>query len=739
MAITLQDITAGMQRLKEREQREGTQERISLEELRQMAGAQPGVIQPKAVETLTKQVQDASNKTHVEQTETNDRLDKVEDLLQKGLLDTKGDGINSNIMKMTAEMRKAFAKKEAVRVEKESKESAEKYMPTAREYIQGKLIDKVKPSGQYVPDFKTAVKEKVKETFSLKGMFDLSEGKSQGLLGQMVRRAVDKKEFVKTMVAANPQMKTLKQFRDESGKFDPKTLNQYFSQRYENIQNVRGQQQSVEKQIAEYETKGLTTQEVGRTGLLKKRRELDAAMAKADPRYAKRREQARAEQVQEVMSASEPSKPKRTSKSRRWTEADVTNPMQSFVAATGTSKEKAAAPLEAVTSFKEGLVGPQPITAEETDQEHMRLVGEQTEALHNIDQNTAGLTETLGKVAAAVGAIPAAAAAPEAEGGGILSSIADMLDLGGLGKKAKGAAGKAVGNLGKLGKVAKIGGGLLAAAGGAYTAYQGWSSASEEEDRAHAQIDEAVKTGQISPTEASTIKAKVTDEADVKKGEAAGEGGGMVAGAAMGASVGTMIGGPVGTVVGGAIGAFAGSEAGKAIGGGVVSAYKGVKNWFTGDKETDKNKAEPLTRVVMVQPVVMGSTQLQQAEAAVGGVKTSDAIVAADSMTGGGVKQQMGLTQAGVERAGGTTIPTNARQELLPVTAAAPTPQAAEAVYQQSAENKAAETSAPVVINAPTISAPTISNQTSTQYAIRSPARNSESSQQNYNRSRFAY
>lgn len=197
-----------------------------------------------------------------------------------------------------------------------------------------------------------------------------------------------------------------------------------------------------------------------------------------------------------------------------------------------------------------------------------------------------------------------------------------------------------------------------------------------------------------------------------------------------------------------------------------------------------------------------GSTALQQAEAAVGGVKTGE-IVAGASMTGAGINQQVGLTQAGVERNAeqpaepvikapatlaqvqgatqtgpgkyegtlsgvsedviksnpnyqkyyeqalhGRTGPDAERMARKSawmrvqgdmVKAAAPAPTAADAVYGKSAENKAAEQSSSSVVNAPIINAPSTSVQQTTNNATYKPARNSESSQQWYNRTRYSF
>jgi hypothetical protein len=116
-------------------------------------------------------------------------------------------------------------------------------------------------------------------------------------------------------------------------------------------------------------------------------------------------------------------------------------------------------------------------------------------------------------------------------------------------------------------------GGALAVAGGAYTAYKGWTGSEEEKQAELAKIDEALASGQIDEKEAESRK-KALDEATVeKKSAAVGEGGGMAAGAIGGAKIGAALGsfaGPVGTgigaLAGAGLGAFAGSKAGQVAG-----------------------------------------------------------------------------------------------------------------------------------------------------------------------------
>lgn len=158
-----------------------------------------------------------------------------------------------------------------------------------------------------------------------------------------------------------------------------------------------------------------------------------------------------------------------------------------------------------------------------------------------------------------------------AEGGGGDSLIGDVLDAATGNGKGKGGKGK-----GKVGKVGKLGGlvkgaGILAAGAtvldSAMGAYSDWTD-----------VEEKQKSGLLTK-----------DQADVKKGEAAGKGvggaaggiGGAMAGAAAGAALGSVVpvvGTAIGGIVGGTLGAFGGGwlgeKAGSWLGGKSVEGYK---------------------------------------------------------------------------------------------------------------------------------------------------------------------
>ena len=200
-----------------------------------------------------------------------------------------------------------------------------------------------------------------------------------------------------------------------------------------------------------------------------------------------------------------------------------------------------------------------------------------------------------------------APSATEKEGGGgssLLGSLAEAAgDLLGRNKGApgkgvpKGAGKPSLGSrmMGGIKDVAnsKIGklGGVLAVAGGAYSAYTGVSDASDEEEVKLAQIEEAKASGEISEGEAKKLTNETKEATVEKKGGAIGGGigsaiGGMIGGT-LGAVGGSFLMPGVGTVVGGVAGGAAGAAAGEAAGNYLGEKAGKLANFFGIGKEKE--------------------------------------------------------------------------------------------------------------------------------------------------------
>ena len=172
-------------------------------------------------------------------------------------------------------------------------------------------------------------------------------------------------------------------------------------------------------------------------------------------------------------------------------------------------------------------------------------------------------------------------------GGGLLDTLGDAGDLignkgfkklGGFARKAGGFLSK---NVGKLGAVAAVG-------MGAYQGITGYNDAADQEEAQNADIENKVKSGEITPQQAKQLKEENKKSATVNKGKAVGSGAGTAIGAIAGGALGSLL-GPVGTVAGGAAGAWLGEKAGGWLG----EKAGGLINYFSGDDKTKATAEKP--------------------------------------------------------------------------------------------------------------------------------------------------
>lgn len=594
-ALRLEDLIQAQNKLAQKEQQ--APERMSMDDLKQMSKELSDDKTPKTTKSI----------------------------LKKSLQDKTGDGLNSNVIKLTKVISDSVKAKGSVvgsqvadRVVKESKDVEKARIEAASKEGAGKA--QIGGVG--------FLKEEFKKLGSLKGWFDLGEGKSKGMLGQALRRKQDQNQYVKDQMAANPNMKNLAQFGGDEGK-----VRDYWKGKRKEQQEVFRKQAENEKVISGLQKRGYSEKEIERGGFIKTRRELDDQRAEVDARYKKQRDAARLDE-----------KPIKISSGK-----EQSNVVSIDRKAKSKAKTDEANPLSVATG------------SSETEAENLRLMASQTQAIVQIEENTRSLR---GVNLAALGGT-AAVVASETGGG-----LGGMLGTGGVLKGITGGISRAAGGLtkGAGGLIKGIGGKALGAIGGAamgaYDAYTGYSNAAAQQ-------------------EAGLITA---DQADVKKTAAisggVGGAGGAMAGAAAGAALGSVVpvvGTAIGGIVGGALGYYGGSEVGKTAGEYGAKAYKGIKGMFGGDA----NRVVP--------------------------VSTTGVAEAANAMT-----------------------------PKVMVSAVAPAPMAADAVYNKSSENAAAGKAAqaaqqaPIIVNSPT----TVSN--TQNQAVRSPTRNTDSSYQNYQRSKYA-
>lgn len=367
-----------------------------------------------------------------------DKLESIADLAKKGLVDKNGDGLNANIIKLVDQIKDSSSsnnmgdgrpsaankKQEAARLEIQAKQSASQFKQGGFASLAGQM---------------SSMK-------SLKGWFDLSGPATGTMLDKAIRRKVDKNEMVESRMIANPNMRNLAPYQTAEVKELKSQLEQTtdpakraaltakikqkqdaavgkgLGAQYEKQQAVRGQQVETERKIELLKSRGMTDDEIKASGLLKKRTELDDALAGVDVKYKNRRDADRAAVSGGVEPAVPVVKPKRGNKS-------------------------AVGPIEQAI----------PVSAEQQG-ENLRMMQEQNNVLKQIEENT---RQGGGKSRDATNASQASAPSEPPQSGGILQGIADFAQDGLLGKS------KYLGKLGGLARVAKgVGvGGIASLAG----------------------------------------------------------------------------------------------------------------------------------------------------------------------------------------------------------------------------------------------------------------------------------
>ena len=651
--------------------------------------------------------------------------EESQDEIKKGMLDKTGDGLNANVVKLLTDIKKAIqnlkedegvTKGKAKPVERDEQKIAEILAQRSKE--QGA---KATPDLKYsVPTFaeKIGFKSPAEKTakgyaksvagmFSLENIFDVDAIRKRGggLLGSSIARRVDEKQHaeqvqqaedqhVKDQMLVNP-MRNNKQYKDLSDE-DYKTKRESdIRKQYQRNQSVRKQMQGNEAEISRMQEAGYSQADLKKTGLIDKRESLDENLRGhgGDAQYRQQRKSDEAAVAKD--SSAEKSKPSKKKTS------------------TVIPAEQATAAAEVVKKSRTGLIGAKktpdapkplpallmappsaeaPITAvgKEAQDENNRMMGEQTEILKKIESNTSKFAQPA-KPNAPASEQPAQPVKKEEEGGGgLLGDIADTV-------MSKG--GKYLGKVGGLGKLAKgVGiGGLATLAG------------------------EGIQMGGDALKEAGYEQT----------GKAVAVAGTATKYAGYGAMIGSVIPG-VGTAIGAGVG-------------GLIGAGKGIYDQYFGSKsEASKAPAEKEMSVeelkaerdrIAKKGPATDSAQSIQAHKNI--LASYDRAIAAKENQAKPVEKASPVNAPADNVAPkGSNWNTGYRPAVIPKTAS---PDTADTVYRRSTDNAAAAqkptATAPVVINAPT----TNNSSSTSNYAPKSPPRNTESSYQQYNRSKYAY
>jgi len=503
--------------------------------------------------------------------------DRVESQLQdlnknvKKLNDKTGDNLNSNVIKLTAQLRKVALGDSVKGEQLDSKvlpfPSIQSSKAISTPVNTTEIIENVKGRRRY--NETQNVKDDLKDLFSVRGFLDkmnIAPRGESGLLSDFMDKRENRKNWVESRmrVADDPE---LKQFGGDEGKVKEYLTKQH-SKKLETEESIFKN----EEDIAEQRKRGMSDDQIKRMGLFDKQTELSTNLAKIDPSV---RPQTAKDQEQKA------------SENQKQTE------------------EKAAKVLPFTKELSAGStglgasLGDESLNDEEAMLEQNRMIAEQTSLLTKIEENTAILKTMKG----GMGSAPVAEAAAGGAAGGSLLDMIPTKSIArgarsvgrGLVQGAKAVGGFALRRAGPLAAAASVGAGL-------YQGYQGYQKAGEQEKSTLENIDAKVESGEISEDQAKGLRVEARETATVDRSSSVGKGGGMAAGGAVGALKGAAVGAAVGsvvpivgTVIGGAIGAGLGAIGGSYLGGKIGEKagqfFGSVKNRFFGKSgESDKVK-----------------------------------------------------------------------------------------------------------------------------------------------------
>lgn len=479
------------------------------------------------------------------QERTNDKLDEIKKTLENGFTKETPKSLNSNVIKLFKE------------VEKQSKLIKKNQM---NPQVAAAVTDKA----MKVPQFKQigerfeGLTKGFKDFFTLKGFLNktgLVDENSGGIISTAVNKRAARMEYVEDRMKMDRDKlwnlrggkkldESLKSGEISQEEFDQKKkeledgMRESFSKIFNDAQDIMRKMRKNEADIDRMEKAGFTEQQIKSSGAFDTRADLAKQLSERDTRFKVPKDETAEKEKSEG----------------KGPELVVDNTKKTAEPAAFSDEGQ----LEA-TRLQERQVG------------LLERIAENTEYLKNLGGGGTAKRER-----------------EEEEGGGL--GLTDLIPgrgiLSGIRRAGRGLARGAKALVRGAGKaalgVARFAGtpmgmrlgGALAVAGGAYTAYKGWTGAEEEKQAELAKLEEAKQSGQISEEDYAAQKTQIEEKTVEKKGGAVGEGTGMAAGAIggakLGATIGTFIGGPIGTGVGalagGAIGAFAGSKAGKVVG-----------------------------------------------------------------------------------------------------------------------------------------------------------------------------
>lgn len=208
--------------------------------------------------------------------EASNDLNAIRNDIEEGLVKKTGDGLNSNIIKLTKEIRKLIKEQFEAQGRPGAPDGSIDVDETERARVRGEAE---KLSLKHVE--RKGWGQKLKESFSLEGMFDLE--RSEGMLAETLKRRVAASKYAEErMTIDKPQGFLEKQ----------KAKSKYRKQWYD-INKIAGKQKKATEMLERLEESGATEEEIEKSGLHQQLNRLDRERAKVDPSYAAKRKKSR--------------------------------------------------------------------------------------------------------------------------------------------------------------------------------------------------------------------------------------------------------------------------------------------------------------------------------------------------------------------------------------------------------------------------------------------------------------
>lgn len=612
--------------------------------------------------------------------------ESLDEIARKGLIDKTGDGLNANVLNLLKVMSKftsGVVPPAGINPPETRRESAPERIPESQRGKQG-------ATGYAKQQIKLQTLDRVTSQGD-KGRlgaigYAKQEFKKLGTLSGWFNTSSEKGQGLLGQAVMRQEAKN--DFVKDQLATGATTNKDLAGKRFDKVNELRLQGGDLEKEVADMRARGLSEAQIERTGVVKKQQAVDEKLAIANPLYR----EIRAAETNAVVPVRGNVKPAESN-----TSAPNNSPLPEL------SVPGLAAPVS-------------PVSPAEQSAENLRLMVDQTESIKQIALNTQPIGDILNFLQ---GSKSKQDTQPAGDGGQDSGSILDMIPGKGIlrkGGQILRRAGKGIVSAGLA--IASRAAPILSQAGGAIV-----SGASNIASKA------------------APVVSSVVSKAGGILGTAAEAGGSLLSKVAPVASTAGGFLGKVGGLAKGVLGKAAlPLAAGMAVYDGVTGYRDAAENLGIEGREATTGEKASSAAGSVVSGLTFGLLDKKTASKGIASFFGAGAAEVPKTKQYASDNDLARLDEQLVKIQTRDKLPADERAaRIRDNLATAPEPRSADVVYNKSGENAAAAqqapVSAPVIINAPSTS----SVQQTQNYAPMSPPRNTESSLQQYNRSRFAF